>query len=136
MDVTEVLQNVNWLAVIVATAAMFVLGWIWYSFLFKNAWAKESGVSEEPQGGVTKMFIAGFVLTFIGMLVLALFILSYEFHDWLMGLKLGVLVSVGFIGTSLVNGYMYQGKSAKLMAIDAFYSIIGYAIGGIIIAVW
>ncbi len=82
------------------------------------------------------MFIAGFVLTFIGMLVLALFILSYEFHDWLMGLKLGVLVSVGFIGTSLVNGYMYQGKSAKLMAIDAFYSIIGYAIGGIIIAVW
>ena len=36
----------NWLAVVVATVAFFVVGAIWYTALFGKIWQREVGLSE------------------------------------------------------------------------------------------
>ena len=37
-------MNINIMAIVVATVANFVLGFLWYTPLFGKAWAKEMGV--------------------------------------------------------------------------------------------
>ena len=39
--------ELNWLAIIVAAVATFMLGGMWYTALFGNAWKKAHGYSEE-----------------------------------------------------------------------------------------
>ena len=48
MHLAQILAGVNWIAVIVATVAAFILGAVWYSkALFGNQWMQEVGLTEE-----------------------------------------------------------------------------------------
>ena len=54
---TSFFSDMNWLAVLVAAVAYFMLGALWYSkALFGNAWIKYSGVLCVKQNEVTKEF--------------------------------------------------------------------------------
>jgi hypothetical protein len=42
------IQNLNWLAIIVAAISTFILGGLWYSpLMFVKRWMKETGITEE-----------------------------------------------------------------------------------------
>ena len=74
---TELFSHLNWLAVIVAGLAYFVLGAIWYSFIFKNAWIKASGVNANDPNmkkGVAQTMLASLVLMIVASLGIALFL--------------------------------------------------------------
>ncbi|HMA10911.1 MAG TPA: DUF1761 domain-containing protein, partial [Steroidobacteraceae bacterium] len=60
------ITDINWLAVVVATASSFVLGSLWYGPLFSKAWMQDSGMTRE-KGAQGKMAV-----TFGGTLVLNL----------------------------------------------------------------
>ncbi len=48
---SEITENVNWLAVIVGAVLSFALGWLWYSpKLFGTKWAEGVG-AKMPEGG-------------------------------------------------------------------------------------
>jgi len=140
MDLTELLNQINWLAVFVSTLAAFILGYIWYTPLFGKAWQQEQGLSDEDTavGGNTmaKKFILNFILEFVGVLILALFLANSNYIDWLMGLKIGVLAGVGFSATMTGMGYLYTNKSLKLFFIDASYQVLLFGLAGLILAIW
>ena len=76
--ITEVFKEINWIAVLVGTIAYFMLGAIWYSFLFKNRWIAYQGISAEDMNkpdakkGVGAIMFASFVLMFISFSRLSL----------------------------------------------------------------
>ncbi len=39
--------NINWLAVLLAALAGFIVGGLWYSVLFAKVWQREAGVTDE-----------------------------------------------------------------------------------------
>ncbi len=140
MDVSELLNEINWLAVLVATAAAFFFGFLWYTPLFGKVWQKEQGLSEADMNAagsnMPMKFVLNFILEFIGILVLALILANSDFINLMMGLKIGVLCGLGFSATMTGMGYIYTNKSLKLFLIDAGHQVLLFGIAGIILAIW
>lgn len=48
---SEITNNVNWLATIIGAVGAFLLGWLWYSpILFVNKWAEGVGIKVDESG--------------------------------------------------------------------------------------
>jgi hypothetical protein len=136
---TDIFSQINWLAVLVAALAFFVLGAIWYSFLFRNAWIKSSGVNvNDPNAkkGVAGMFLTSFILIIITCIGLSLFITRIGSGGWMTGLKIGLVAGICFCAAAICNSYLYEKRPLALHLINSFYNIVGCVIAGIIIAVW
>ena len=135
------LSYINWFAVIVATLAAFALGALWYSVLFKNAWIREVGLSEEEmKKGANMGLIFGttLLLTFIMALGLAMIWHTEDLSEvtWLVGLYHGLAIGLAFVATSTGINYLYQRKSITLWAIDAGYQVTFLALIGAILGAW
>jgi hypothetical protein len=136
---TDSFANINWLAVLVAAIAFFLVGAVWYSFLFRDAWIKASGVNvNDPNAkkGVGAMFLSSFVLVVITVVGLALFTARVGSGGWMTGLKVGLVAGVCFCATSISNSYLYEKRPLSLHFINGLYNVVGCVIAGIIIAVW
>lgn len=73
-------MHINMVAVLVAVVANFVLGFIWYTPLFGNAWAKEMGfdTSVKPAGGE---IAKGMIFMVIGNFFLA-YVFAHNIAAW------------------------------------------------------
>ena len=137
---TSYFADLNWLAIAVAAVAYFMLGALWYSLLFKNAWIKGSGVdmnnpdAKKGAGGI--MFLT-LLLEFVACVGLA--ILAYRMQltgGVLSGAKLGLMTGVCFSAIAVTISYMYQMKPKSLSVIDSGYHIVGQMIAACIICIW
>jgi Protein of unknown function (DUF1761) len=136
---TDFFSHINWLAVLVAAVAFFLLGALWYSLLFRDAWIKSSGVNmSDPNAkkGVGGVMAFSFILIVITTIGLALFISRIGSGGWMTGLKVGLIAGICFCATSIANSYLYEKRPMALTLINSFYNIVGCVIAGIIIAVW
>ncbi len=122
----------NYLEILLAALAAFLLGSIWYSALFGKIWQREVGLTDEDaqsRVGIT-----------FGVSFLMFLIISY-----LMDMFWGAHIHNGSIGHGAFHGmqgalfsavplmiinYLYQRKSVTLMAIDGFYAIAFFAVMG------
>ena len=136
---TEIFSNINWLAVLVGGVAYFLLGAIWYSFIFKNAWIKSSGVNvNDPnmKKGMAQTMFSSLVLMIICSLGLALFLSKVGPTSWMSGAKVGLVAGVCFSATGICISYLYEKRPWALHFINAGYNVAGCVIAGIILSVW
>jgi hypothetical protein len=136
---TEIFSNINWLAVLAGGVAYFFLGAIWYSFIFKNAWIKSSGVNvNDPnmKKGMVQTMLSSLVLMIICSLGLALFLSKVGPTSWMSGAKVGLVAGVCFSATGICISYLYEKRPWALHFINAGYNVAGCVIAGIILSVW
>jgi hypothetical protein len=136
---TEFFSEINWLAVLVAAVAYFLLGAIWYSFLFRDAWVKSSGVNvNDPNAkkGVAGIMVTSFITILVTSIGLSFFITRIGSGGWMSGLKVGLIAGICFCAMAIVNSYLYEKRPLALQMINSFYNIVGCVIAGIIISVW
>ncbi len=137
---TTIFSQLNWLAIIVAALAYFMLGAVWYSFLFKNVWIRGSGIdmnSPEAKKGGAGIMLMTIVLEFITCLGLA--VLAYRLAATggvISGIKMGLLTGGCFAAIAVWISFMYQMKPKSMLAVDGGYHILGHVISAIIICVW
>jgi hypothetical protein len=132
---------INWVAVIVAALAYFVLGALWYSkILFAKRWIADLKIDvNDPNAkkGVGLMFGGSLVLMFVQCVALA--ILAGKIEDlsgWMSGVKLGALTGCCFCAAAVGVNYLYEKKPLSLFLINGGYAIVGNIIAGIIICCW
>ena len=129
-------DDLNWLAVIGATVAFFVLGFLWYAdFAFGKQYRAAIG-AEEGSRPEPVAIVVNVVAWFIAALSLALIAKAIGAADWVDGLVLGLVVSIGFIGTNRVAAQFYEGRNTALMRINGPYIILGFALMGVILGQW
>lgn len=136
---SAIFSNINWLAVLVGGLAYFVLGAIWYSFIFRNAWIKAAGVNVNDPGmktGVAQIFIFSFVLMFVASLGIALILDRIQPQNWMTGLKVGLVAGICFSVTGVSISYLYEKRPLALHLINGAYNTVGCVLAGIILAVW
>jgi len=131
------LSQINYLAVLVAAIACFVIGGLWYSnLMFAKIWMKESGMTEEKakESSMIKVFGISFLLSLIISFNLAAFLGPQS--DLKLGLMAGGLAGIGWVATSFGINYLFEHRSFKLFLINAGYYAVTFIVAGGIIGAW
>jgi len=134
------LNEINYLAVLVAALSCFIIGGLWYSpILFAKTWMREAKVTQvtpenAAQANMMKTFGLSFLLTLIISFNLAAFLGSEAGLIW--GMTAGALAGIGWVATSLGILYLFESRSLKLFLINAGYLVIAFVVAGGIIGAW
>ena len=137
MDIAGHIAGVNWLAVLFAAGAAFLLGASWYSRpLFGDRWMQEIGLTEETaaQGNMTMTLGPAFVLQFVAATALAVFLGNES--TWLIGLHAGSLIGLVWIATAYGITYLFEKRTLRLFLINAGYYVVMFSIMGTILGAW
>lgn len=132
-------MKTNYLAVLVAAVAYWILGAIWFGVLFGKQWMAYQGWTEEM---VTKMgapvapYIVSFLLNLLIAFTLAQVCAWRGAYTASRGASLGILLWIGFVGPTAYTTYMYAMRPKGLFAIDQFYPLVGFCIMGAILGAW
>jgi len=129
----------NWLVIICAAIAYWILGWLWYSALFGKIWVgglEQRGVKLE-KGGMAPKMIGSFIANLVAAVIMARLIQRIGGKpDVLHGLRLGAGMGIGFSATALTIQYLWESKPFKLWLIDASYHVFGCILLGVILSLW
>lgn len=136
------LSQIDYLAVLVTAVAGFMLGWLWYSpVLFAKPWMAEMKITEETmkecaQKGMAGFFIRGFSYTLLSTFALTVLILSRGSPNCVKGAGIGAFVALLLVGTRMLNGAVWEQKSAKLMAIVVGHEVALFTLQGLMLGAW
>lgn len=136
MDISQSMESINYLAVIVAALSAFVIGGLWYSVLFSKAWMVENGFDEEKlkSGNMGMIFGGAFILSLIISFVFVLF-LGPE-RDAMFGASAGFMAGLFWVATAMGITYLFERKSLKLFLINAGYHVVTFTVIGFILGLW
>jgi hypothetical protein len=128
--------KINYLAILVAAVATFILGAIWY-IAFQTPWMELSGVTEEKSaaGGISS-FIISFITYLLGAYALALLLHSMNISTWETGLATGALIGALIVGGNIFTNNAYELKPLGLSVLNAGFSAISFAGMGAILGGW
>jgi hypothetical protein len=139
MQAKEVVMSldINWLAVVVAAVATFMLGGVWYGPLFGRVWRAAEGQGEPPPSKAKHpAFVYG--LSFLLMLIAAAILAIALGRDPNVprGVGVGFVIGAGWVATSFGVNYLFAGRRVALFAVDAGYNIALFFVMGLIIGLF
>lgn len=126
--------EINYLAIVVAVVVNFFVGFLWYTPLFGNAWAKENGfdTSVKPAGGE---IAKGMIMNVIGNFLLA-YVFAHNMAAWTFVPEMDQAPVIGTIMMSAIftwlgffvpvdlNAVAWERKSWKLFFINTGYHLV------------
>ncbi len=127
----------NFLAVILAAAASFVVGGVWYSKIgFANQWMQETGITAEnaKQMDMRIVFGGAFALNFLAALVMALYLKANQ--SLMAAVAFGFAVGSCWVATSFGVNYLFERKSLRLFFINAGYVIVQFTVMGLVLGLF
>ena len=126
------LKGVNWIAVVIATVVLEVVGYVWYGVVFKTAWL--------AAGGATHMSLSQGAAYGLGMVNTVILVVGLAWLNGRLGLRgLGACVGTAlaawffFDFTTMALDFLYEGQSAALVEINMGLQIVSYALAGAIL---
>lgn len=129
------MEAINWLAVLAAAVATFLIGGLWYSpLLFYKPWLRWSGGDEATLKKSTGLVFGGsFVAQVIAAAVLALFVAGQEL---VFAIAASAAVGAAWIATAFAVTYLFERRPFGLFAINAGYHLVSYIVMGLILGAW
>jgi len=139
--------QINVIAVLVATAATFVLGFVWYTLLFAKPWMREMGYDPNmrPDG---KTMAKGIVISLIGNFLFAWVFAFYlagwrllpggpsEFGTLPFALNSALSAWIGFFLPVHLSRVVWEKHSWKLFFINSGYHLVATGVVALILAFW
>lgn len=127
----------NFLAVILAAVASFMVGGLWYSKMgFAKQWMEETGLTEEKckQADMKIVFGGAFALNFLAALVLALYLKSG--HTLVDAVSLGFAAGTCWAATALGVNYLFEQRSLRLFLINGGYIAVQFTVMGLVLGLF
>ena len=135
----EVLGDLNWLAVIVATIAYFAIGGIWFANAFLGRGWQRAGGFEIDQGPGPAYFIGPFITCLITTIAVAMLARATGTDTVGEGIVLGLVTGVGIAASVLAVSGLFDPQKRNpgaFVAISAGYHVVSLLIVAVILAVW
>ena len=135
MDPAATFAAINWLAVLAATVATFLIGALWYGPIFGSRWLEATGLHEDEirQANNGRIFGTAFILQLLAAVALAMFIGEATLA---FGVFAGFMTGAFFVSTALGVVYTFEQRPLGLWAMDAGYQVIGFTVMGAILGAW
>jgi len=136
--------GVNVWAVLVCAVATMVVGFVWYSpALFANPWMKLMGYDPNDKAKIAEMqksagpsYALSMVASILTAFVLGKIILVASAATAVDGLKIGMVVWLGFVTTVQFTNALFSRQRNRLYLINTGYQLVCYLAMGAILAVW
>jgi Protein of unknown function (DUF1761) len=134
------MPEVNYVAVLVAALASFLVGAVWYSpVLFANSWMAENGKTMASVKGASppmaQLYATAFVTALIAALAMAGLLVTMQHHGLETGIKRGFAAGVCWVAMCFGSSYAFEGKSLRHWAINAGYYVVQFTVMGAILGV-
>ena len=132
--------TVNWLAVLVAAFATFMIGGLWYGALFAKAWLAIHGFSEEVQAEMQKRQFRNFGIFFAGDLVMgvviSLLLAGLGANGAVAGAVTGFVLWLGISATIGASKNAAYNKPLPAYMIDTTHELVCLVAIGAILGAW
>jgi uncharacterized protein (DUF983 family) len=133
--------SVNWLSIVIAAAAAWIFGGIYYTALSKPWMAAQGKTMEQCQAEMAAKSgaaeAAPFILVFVGEIIIAWALYGILVHLNAFTLRGSVISAVliwfGFVLTTITGNYAFHGKKPMLIAIDSVAWLGAFVIIGAIV---
>lgn len=132
----DVLADVNWLAVLLATLAWFVLGALWYIPPVMGArWQKAGGIATPESGPNPMIFVLTLVAYFVAATVTAMLAVATGSDSAGQGALLGFVVGIGYALTAAGVTALYDKKPDPFgwFWINGLLNLVGLTVVGLVI---
>ena len=131
----------NYLAVVVAAIAHFIIGGLWYGVLFGNKFVELIGWSPEKLKAMeshnpTKQMVIAFLTGLLLVYILAHFVHYTGARTAIDGLQTAFWLWLGFVATTQLSTVVFEERPLGLYLLNVGYEFVGCAVAGIILAVW
>jgi Protein of unknown function (DUF1761) len=130
----------NYLAILVAAIACFLLEAAWYSY-FMQTWLNGVGRTREwlmSSAGYNPAFQYGTALVMAALMASAISCVTQLTgpQTALRGIKVGALLWAGFELTSWSTEYVFEVRPFSLLLVNAGYWLLGMMLMGAIVGTW
>jgi MFS family permease len=135
----EVLSDVNWIAVLVATIVWFVLGAGWYiAPPIATRWARAGGIEiPEDAGPDPKVFVLTLVVYFVVAVGTAMLAVATGTDTAGEGAVLGAIVGGVLVCAAAISAiYDQKPEPLNYFWINGFFNLVALIIVGVIIGAW
>ena len=130
-------SDLNWLAIIVAAVAFFVLAAIWYQpAVMGRKWMETAGVDASGGGPSAVTYVGTLVSYFLMAMVLAMIAQGIGASSFGDGLMLGLATGIAFVFLQARINAEYEGRSKLLVVANGGIGIIGHVVMAVIVSVW
>lgn len=128
----------NYAAIVVSAIVYWLLGALWFGVIFAKPWMALEGITLEQAMKInpTVPYIIVFIADIIMAYILASICLWRNVDTASKGASLGVLFWIGFVATTTLATYEFEGRPFHLFLINYGYCLVGMAIMGAILGAW
>lgn len=133
------MHDVNWLAVLVAGILPLVIGFLWYGPIFGKKWLNLMEMTaEEVQEDFNplKTHGASFVLSLVTAYVLAQLLAVMDGSGAMIGVHVGLLVTIGFVLNVGYQGVAYEQRKPGIFALSLGFNAVALIGQAVILAIW
>jgi Protein of unknown function (DUF1761) len=138
----DVLSDLNWLAVLVAALAYFVLGGIWYAPpVFGKAWMAAAGYAEpaDGEGPGSAIYIAPLIGDIIAAIAVGMLAAASGSDTMSEGIVLGLVTGIGVAGVVVGTTAVFESNKPSASRwgwITGLYHALGFVLMAVIVSVW
>lgn len=134
--------EINYWAVLLATASSMVVGSVWYApKVFGTRWSKLANVDmDRPGSSATMAIITTVIVSFVTAWVLAgAAAIAWHFYDgsffWA-AVVTGVLLWAGFTAARFITHDAFEGRPTALTTMNIAHELVTIVIMAVLIGVW
>ena len=130
--------HVNYLAVLVAAIANYVIATIWYALIFGKIWKKLTGITDMKPAPVNILlvFIGSLVLSFVLYHSIVFGNAYFKISGLAGGLMGGFFGWFGYIAPVTLSTKLYEKKPWGLWLLDNVFWLFSLFVMGTILSVW
>lgn len=130
--------SINYLAVIVATIVIIVLGAVWYMpAVFGKHWMELAGLSQTaPKQSMLRSYAVTAGTTLLMVYVMAHIIEFAGANSATTGSQTAFWVWLGFVATTSAINYNFEQRPWPLYWLVNAHHLVTFIVAGIILAVW
>jgi len=132
---------INYMAVVAASVMFFVVGSIWFSFLFSGQWTRELkrhnvSIKQPANNEMYIKMLLTFAANYLACLCMAYLVEMTGSSTTQSGLILGSIAALGFAFTAIGSVFIWENRSLKLFLIDVGYPVVGIIAAAVMLSVW
>jgi hypothetical protein len=100
----NVLNEMNWLAILITTVVFSILGGIWFTLFFGKSYAYSLGQNYDPKERPKPLFIVGpFICGLVTIMSISILVYTLNISSLKEAIILGLVIGLGIMSSTSVN---------------------------------